>query len=141
MERRADPVRVVARSTHIGRGEIDVQLLALPGVGRLLVSCDDAGRWSTAFRAGRRTASADVVVERGAHKDDREIDPGERWAPRLEPAASGLEHWRIAEFAKAQAAVTTITVGARPSGAGAAARCAISAEATAFASTAGTLTR
>jgi hypothetical protein len=140
-ESRANPGRVFARSAHIGRGRADVRLLALPGVGRLLVSCDDAGRWSTAFRAGRRAASADVIVERGTQVVNREIDPEERWAPSLESATSGVEHWRIAEFAKAQAAVTTITVAARPIGADEARQCAISADATTFASDAGTLTR
>ena len=110
-------------------------------MGRLLVSCDAAGLSSTAFRLGDRTASSDLVVERGDQVADAAIDPGDRFAPGFGGFQDGIETWRISFFAKAQAAITTITVAARQLGSDEAEGCAVSAEGRVFRSARGTLTR
>ena len=137
----AEPVRVVARGAHIGRGRKDISLLKVPRVGTLLVSCDAAGLSSAAFRLGDRTATSDLVVQRGDQVADAAIDPGERFDPGFGGLRDGTEVWRIAFFAKAQAAIATITVAARRFGSGELEACAISAEARVFQAALGTLTR
>ena len=136
-----DPVRVVARGAHIGRGRTNVRLLRIPRVGRLLATCDAAGLSSTAFRLGDRTASSDLIVQRGDQVADADIDPGERFSPDFGGFQDGIETWRIAFFTKAQAAITTITVAARQLDSDEAGACAISAEGSVFRSALGTLTR
>ena len=136
-----DPVRVVARGAHIGRGRKDIPLLEVPRVGTLLVSCDAAGRSSAAFRLGDRTATSDLVVQRSDQVADAAIDPGERFDPRFGGFRVGMELWRIAFFSKAQAAIATITVAARRFGSEELEVCAISAEARVFRTAGGTLTR
>jgi hypothetical protein len=135
-----DPVRIVARSAHVGRGREDIRLVRIPRVGRLLVSCDAAALSSTAFRLGDRTATSDIIVQRGDQVADSAIDPGERFTPGFGGFEDGIETWRIAFFAKAQAAIATITVAARQLGAEEPEGCAISADARIFQSTRGTLT-
>jgi hypothetical protein len=138
-----DPVQVVARGAHLGRGRKDIRLLKIPRVGRLLVACDNAGRSSTAFRLGDRTASSDLVVQRGDRVANAAVDPGERFDPGFGGLEAGIELWRISFFTKAQAAIATVTVAARPLGSewGEQEGCAISAEARVFQSADGTLTR
>ena len=135
-----DPVRIVARSAHIGRGRENIRLLRVPRVGALLVSCDAAGLSSTAFRLGDRTASSDLVIQRGDQVADAAIDPGERFTSGLGGFEDGIETWRISFFSKAQAAVATITVAARQLGSEKPEGCAISADARVFQSARGTLT-
>lgn len=138
-----DPVKVVARGAHLARESKNIRLLKIPRVGMLLVSCDSAGHSVTAFRMGDRRASSDLVVQRGDRVASASVDPGERFDPGFGGLQEGMELWRISEFTKAQAAIATVTVAARPLGSewGEQRACAISAEARVFQSTAGTLTR
>jgi hypothetical protein len=90
---------------------------------------------------GDRTASSDLVVQRGDEVADAAIDPGERFDPGFGGFQDGIETWRISFFAKARAAIATITVAARRLGSEQPEACAISAEARVFQSARGTLTR
>lgn len=130
---------VYARAARLSRGAHDIELLSMPGVGRLLVSCDERGTTSTAFVAGRHTATADVVVESRGSTADRELDPAQRFAPRLARADSGVQEWSVAQFSQANAAITTMTVAIRPVTRSGHA-CAVSSTALVV-RTAGTLTR
>ena len=135
-----DPIRIVARSAHVGRGRENIRLLRVPRVGALLVSCDAAGLSSTAFRLGDRTATSDLVVQRGDEVAGDSIDPGQRFTPGFGGFEDGIETWRISFFAKAQAAIATITVAARQLGSEPPEGCAISADARVFQSARATLT-
>ena len=110
-------------------------------MGRLIVGCDAAGRSSSTFRLGDRTASSDLIVQRGDQVADADIDPGERFTPDFGAFTDGIETWRISFFTKAQAAITTITVAGRQLGTDKAGACAISAEGRVFRSAQGTLTK
>jgi hypothetical protein len=134
-----DSEKVVARSARLSAGA-GLRLLAVPGVGRLRVKCDADGATATTFVTGEKTATMDVVVDSAGQTEDRVLDPGERFSPRGSGLKVGLEHWQFAEFAKAQAAVATIDVAIR-SVDEAYVRCAVSAKASVFASSLGTLTR
>jgi len=81
----------------------------------------------------------DVVVDSAGQTSDTVLDPGERFSPRPSGLKVGLEHWQLAEFAKAQAAVATIDVAIRALDEEYF-KCAVSAKASVFASSQGTLT-
>jgi hypothetical protein len=131
---------VYARDARLLRGARNVELLSMPGVGRLLVSCDKHGTSSTAFVASSRTATADVVVQTRDATANRELDPGHRFSPRLARANPGIEQWSVAQFSPAHATVTTMTVAMRPvTGSGHA--CAVSSMAFVVKQTAGSRTR
>jgi len=129
----------VARSARLS-AEARLRLLAVPGVGRLRVKCDADGATATTFVVGEKTATMDVVVDSAGQTVDTVLDPGERFSPRGSGLEVGLEHWQFAEFAKAQAVVATIDVAIRTVEEEHV-RCAVSAKASVFASSLGTLTR
>jgi hypothetical protein len=134
--------RVVARGARVTLGRQEVRLLAIPRTGRLHVSCNRAGRSSATLHADHLLPSSDVIVETAGEAEYGRLDPDERFVPRADPFAAGIQRWQIAGFGKAQVPIATISVAARPLDPdieGAA--CAISAQAIVFQSTAGTVTR
>ena len=93
--------------------------------------------------ADRGATTADVVVQRAHRVADGIVGPGERFVPWATGVGDGIEHWQLAEFSKARAGITTITVAmhALRDPADLRHRSAISAQASVFRSVAGTLTR
>jgi hypothetical protein len=135
----ASGTRVLVRAAHLHGGAHGVRLLAIPGLGRVLASCDTDGGARIAFVGGRLLASADAVVESGGDVAEGIIEPGVRFRPSFDRGPR-IEQWQIAEFSEAQAAVVTMTVAVRavdppPGG------CAVSVQATVSTPQAGTLTR
>ena len=103
--------RVVARDARLPPGSSDVRMLRIPRVGRLLVTCDGEGR----------TTTASVALQSA-------------------PFTAGIQRAQISAFAKAQVPVATLSVAARQLDPDEYFGCAISAQATVFQSTAGTIT-
>jgi len=133
--------RIVARDARVTPERRGVRLLRIPRVGHLRVGCDGDGRTSTTLVASDLSATSDVVVETGGDAVHGKLDPNDRFTPSSGPFAVGIQRWQIAAFAKAQVPVATISVAARPLDPDVEfAACAVSAQATVFQSTAGTIT-
>jgi hypothetical protein len=117
--------KVRAQDARLARGQKDVRLLALPKVGRVLVSCDAGGRPSAALVASRLLPTADVVVGDQATT----LQPGRRFSPPPPTGSAQVQTWRIAPFAAADVRVTTIWVALRRLAPGDVHACAASAQA------------
>jgi hypothetical protein len=105
----------VARVTQLRAGERAV-LVRLDRVGRVIVSCDEKGRPSSAFVADRLLPTASVVVDRGGSPTiSGVLQPNRRFAPPPTRMRATFETWQIAPFAKANVRVTTIWLALGPS--------------------------
>jgi hypothetical protein len=137
---RVPQAEVYAEDAQLSGGASRVRLLALPAVGELLVSCDADGTSSTAFKADRLLATADVVVASvGGESADGILNPRKTFTGPPIPSP-GVQTWSIAEFAEADVRPTVITVASREVDNGSGYRCAVAAQATVGAPTT-TITR